>query len=285
MDRYAVIGNPIGHSKSPFIHACFAAQTGQTLHYEAIEAELDHFPEAVRQFLEEGGKGMNVTVPFKLQAYKLADQLSPRAEYAKAVNTLILETDGSLTGDNTDGVGLVRDLSAHHVSIQERRVLVIGAGGAVRGVLGPILEHEPARLVIVNRTADKARELAKIFAHANPGFGTIEGIGFEALAERAGKETFDLVINGSSASLSKDLPPLPDGLLGKQAIAYDMAYGAECTVFQRWANEQGAIMALDGLGMLVEQAAESFLLWRGVRPDTTDVRRTLRTAQAQDSLS
>jgi len=285
MDRYAVIGNPIGHSKSPFIHASFAAQTGQALQYEAIEAELDHFPEAVRQFLEEGGKGMNVTVPFKLQAYELADRVSPRAESAKAVNTLILEADGSLTGDNTDGVGLVRDLSAHHVSIQERQILVIGAGGAVRGVLGPILEHKPARLVIVNRTADKARELAKMFAHANPGFGTIEGIGFEALAERVGKETFDLVINGSSASLSKDLPPLPDGLLGKQAIAYDMAYGTERTVFQRWANEQGAIMALDGLGMLVEQAAESFLLWRGVRPDTTDVRRTLRTAQAQDSPS
>jgi len=281
MDRYAVIGNPIGHSKSPFIHASFAAQTGQTLQYEAIEAELDRFPETVRQFLAEGGKGMNVTVPFKLQAYELADRVSPRAESAKAVNTLILEADGSLTGDNTDGVGLVRDLNAHHVSIQARRVLVIGAGGAVRGVLGPILEHEPARLVIVNRTADKARELAKMFAHANPGFvGNIEGIGFEALAERAGKETFDLVINGSSASLSKDLPPLPDGLFGKQAIAYDMAYGTERTVFQRWAREQGAIMALDGLGMLVEQAAESFFLWRGVRPNTADVLRSLRAAQA-----
>jgi len=281
MDRYAVIGNPIGHSKSPFIHASFAAQTGQTLQYEAIEAELDRFPETVRQFLAEGGKGMNVTVPFKLQAYELADRVSPRAESAKAVNTLILEADGSLTGDNTDGVGLVRDLNAHHVSIQARRVLVIGAGGAVRGVLGPILEHQPARLLIVNRTVDKARELAKIFAHANPGFvGNIEGISFEALAERAGKETFDLVINGSSASLAKDLPPLPNGLFSKQAIAYDMAYGPERTVFQRWASEQGAIMALDGLGMLVEQAAESFFLWRGVRPNTADVLRSLRAAQA-----
>lgn len=268
IDRYAVIGNPIAHSKSPFIHGLFAEQTGQSMRYETILAPLDGFRDTVLRFREHGGRGLNVTVPFKLEAHALADRLSQRAARAGAVNTLILHIDGTIEGDNTDGVGLVRDLLQQGAQIGGHRVLILGAGGAVRGVLAPLLAEHPNALVIANRTADKAEQLASDFAD----LGTITGCGFEALDGRH----FDLVINGTSASLSGELPPLPDDLLAPGAVAYDMAYGTEPTPFQCWAEIHGARLALDGLGMLVEQAAESFFLWRGVRPETAPVREALR---------
>ncbi len=269
-DRYAVIGNPIAHSKSPLIHGLFAEQTGQAMSYERILAPLDGFRDAVMRFRAEGGRGMNVTVPFKLEAFALAHTLSERAARAGAVNTLIFHADGVIEGDNTDGAGLVRDLLRQGAKIAGARVLLLGAGGAVRGVLAPLLAERPARLVIANRTAGKAAQLALDFTD----LGTITGCGFDALAGLS----FDLVINGTSASLSGELPPLPDGLLAPGAVAYDMAYGSEPTPFQRWAEAHGAKLALDGLGMLAEQAAESFLRWRGMRPDTAPVRVALRKA-------
>jgi shikimate dehydrogenase len=264
-DRYAVFGNPIAHSKSPRIHALFAAQTGQALTYEAILAPLDGFAEAVTAFRREGGRGANVTVPFKEQAYALCDRLSARAEAAGAVNTLKFEADGVL-GDNTDGVGLVNDLAGNlGLALEGRRILLMGAGGAARGVVLPLLEKGPAALFIANRTAAKAEELARRFS-----FPTLVGGGYEALAGRR----FDLVINATAASLAGDLPPLPAGLFADGALAYDMMYGKD-TPFLAFARGEGARCA-DGLGMLVEQAAEAFHLWRGVRPETAPVIALLR---------
>ncbi len=270
-DRYAVIGNPIAHSKSPLIHAMFAEQTRQAMSYERILAPLGGFREAVLRFRAEGGRGLNVTVPFKLEAFELADRLSERAARAGAVNTLIFHADGVIEGDNTDGTGLVRDLLKQGATIEDKRVLILGAGGAVRGVLAPLLAERPRELVIANRTADKAVQLAAAFADLGP----VRGCGFDAL-----EGAFDLVINGTSASLSGELPPLPDDLLAKGAVAYDMAYGSDPTPFQRWAGAHGARLSLDGLGMLVEQAAESFRLWRGVQPDTAPVRQALSSKAA-----
>lgn len=271
MDRYAVMGNPIGHSKSPLIHAQFAAQTGQQLSYEAILVELGDFPAAVARFRADGGKGLNVTVPFKQEAFALAEARSARAERAGAVNTLRWEADGRLYGDNTDGVGLVRDLELnHHVPLAGRRVLLLGAGGAVRGVLEPLLAKAPAKLVVANRTVTKADELAAAFADLGP----VRASSFTALA--GGQ--FDVVINGTAASLQGDLPPLPGGILAPGAACYDMMYGKEPTPFMHWAVASGAGVVLDGLGMLVEQAAESFCLWRGVRPATAPVITALRQA-------
>jgi len=272
-DRYAVIGNPIAHSKSPLIHAMFAEQTGQAMSYERILAPLDGFREAVLRFRAEGGRGMNVTVPFKLEAFALADRLSERAARAGAVNTLIFRDDGQIEGDNTDGIGLVRDLKQAGIPLQGRRILLLGAGGAVRGVLAPLLAERPAALVIANRTADKAAQLAMDFADLGP----ITGCGLDHLPG----QRFDLIVNGTSASLSGDLPPLPDELLADNGDAYDMAYGAEPTPFQRWAESRGARLALNGLGMLVEQAAESFRLWRGVMPNTLPVRQALAASLSE----
>ncbi|MEW6645940.1 MAG: shikimate dehydrogenase [Pseudomonadota bacterium] len=269
MDRYAVMGNPIGHSKSPLIHTRFAAQTGQALSYEAILVELGDFPAAVARFRAAGGQGLNVTVPFKQEAWALARQRSRRAERAGAVNTLRWEADGSLFGDNTDGVGLVRDLKDNHgVPLAGRRLLLLGAGGAVRGVLEPLLEERPAALVIANRTVAKAEELAAAFAD----LGTVRASSFAALAG----QQFDVVINGTAASLQGEVPPLPDGILAPGAVCYDMMYGKEPTAFLRWAMAAGAAQSADGLGMLVEQAAEAFYLWRGVRPATAEVIAALR---------
>ncbi|GAA5171592.1 shikimate dehydrogenase [Modicisalibacter zincidurans] len=265
-DRYCVFGHPIGHSKSPQIHAAFAEQTGETLSYQAIEAPIDGFADAWREFAAAAGRGANVTVPFKAAAWRLAETLSARARRAGAVNTLLLDDAGKLHGDTTDGVGLVSDLAAHAAPLKGARILVLGAGGAVRGVLEPLLETGPARLVIANRTAGKARKLAADFAD----LGETAGGGFDEIAG-----PFDLVINGTSASLAGDLPPLPDALFADGGLAYDMMYGAAPTVFLRWAAERGA-RTVDGLGMLIEQAAESFYLWRGVRPDTAAVRERLR---------
>lgn len=271
MDRYAVIGNPIAHSKSPQIHAAFASQSGQQMQYEALLAPDDGFVDAVRKFRAEGGRGMNVTVPFKLEACALADRRSARAEAAGAVNTLAFDADG-IFGDNTDGAGLVRDLSAHWgCRLRGQRILLLGAGGATRGVLQPLLGCAPALLMIANRTAGRAHELRAQFTpmagcavFAAGGFGDLRG------------ERFDLVINATAASLAGEVPQLPPGIYLPDALAYDMMYGRGDTPFMQAARRDGASRVADGLGMLVEQAAESFLLWRGVRPDTRPVLAELR---------
>jgi len=268
-DFYAVVGNPIGHSKSPAIHAAFAQQTGQDLSYEARLFELEQFAEQANTFFCAGGKGLNITVPFKLDAWQFADILSKRAERAGSVNTLIQGKDDKIYGDNTDGVGLVRDIKHNHRgSIAGKRVLVLGAGGAVRGVLAIILAEKPSCLVIANRTVAKAQALAEEFAD----LAKISAVSFDDLAG----QQFDLVVNGTAASLQGDLPPLPDAILASDAWCYDMMYGADETPFNAWARAQGAAKTMDGLGMLVEQAAESFFMWRHVRPDTVPVIAQLR---------
>jgi shikimate dehydrogenase len=263
-DRYAVIGHPVAHSKSPWIHAEFARRTRQDLEYSRIEAPLDGFERAVDEFRAAGGRGANVTLPFKERAFAYcAPETSPRALAAAAVNTL--RFDGkAVYGDNTDGIGLVTDLERNlGRAIAGRRVLLVGAGGAARGVLQPLLERGPAALRIVNRTARRAAELAGLFKE-------VKGGGFDALAG----ETFDLVINATSAGLQNEAPPLPPGVFAAGAFAYDMVYGRD-TPFLALARSAGAATS-DGLGMLVEQAAESFLLWRGVRPETAPVLAALR---------
>ncbi|ABI58165.1 shikimate dehydrogenase [Alkalilimnicola ehrlichii MLHE-1] len=266
-DRYAVMGNPIEHSKSPEIHRMFAEQTGQAIAYERMRVPLEGFEPAVRAFFASGGKGLNITVPFKEQAWVLVDRRAPRAERAGAVNTLLAEA-GRLVGDNTDGTGLVRDLTVNHgAALQGRRVLVIGAGGAVRGVLPALLPEAPGEVVIANRTVARAEALVELFADQ----GRLSAVGFDRL-----QGPFDVVINGTSAGLAGELPPLPDDLLAPGATCYDMVYGDQPTPFVRWARAHGAAMAVDGLGMLVEQAAESFLIWRGVRPESAPVIAALR---------
>jgi shikimate dehydrogenase len=269
VDAYGVMGNPIAHSKSPQIHALFAQQTQEPISYTALYVELGTFPEAVRQFVREGGKGFNITVPFKQEAWVIADERSERAQFAGAVNTIAVRDDGSLYGDNTDGVGMVRDITVNHrCAIKGMRVLVLGAGGAVRGVLGPLLAEKPASLVVANRTVERAVELAELFKSQ----GVIMASSFNELAG----QQFDLIINGTSASLQGELPPLPVNILAPGAWCYDMMYGAEPTPFMHWAQQHGAAHTLDGLGMLVEQAAESFLLWRCVRPQTSPVIKSIR---------
>lgn len=267
-DRYAVMGNPISHSKSPRIHNLFAAQTGQRMEYTAIQVDVGGFTQAVGNFGAAGGKGLNITVPFKQEAWQLMTERSERAERAGAVNTIKFD-GGKLFGDNTDGVGLVNDLTINHrIELKGKRLLLMGAGGAARGVLAPLLAQQPARLVIGNRTVDKAVELATAFAD----LGNVSGSGYDSLAD----QQFDLIINATAASLQGQLPPLPDNLPAGNACCYDMMYGAEPTVFMQWAGGQGAAMVLDGLGMLVEQAAESFFIWRGIRPDSRSVIQILR---------
>jgi len=267
-DRYAVTGNPIAHSKSPLIHAAFARQSGQDMSYEALLAPLDGFAATVDAFRATGGQGMNVTVPFKVEAWQLATRLTERARLAQAVNTLRFEADGGTLGDNTDGAGLVRDIT-HNLAcpLHGKNILLMGAGGAARGVLLPLLEEQPASLFIVNRTAGKARELQEQFgAH-----GRVDAGGYENLAG----QRFDVVINATSSGLSGELPPMPPAIFAPGALAYDMMYGRE-TPFMAFARSHGAARVADGLGMLVEQAAEAFLLWRGVRPQTAPVINQLR---------
>jgi len=270
-DRYAVFGNPIAHSKSPRIHALFAQQTAQDLTYEALLAPLDGFAAAVRDFAVAGGRGANVTVPFKEDAFRLATRLTSRAQAAGAVNTLVFGADG-IVGDNTDGAGLVRDLTANlGIAIAGSRVLLLGAGGAARGTILPLLERQPLELFIANRTAEKAAALAAELTPLAPaGAARPDGGGFEALAGRG----FDLVINATSAGLVEQSLPLPTGVFARGSLAYDMLYGRE-TPFMAQARAAGARIA-DGLGMLVEQAAEAFEVWRGVRPDTAPVLAALR---------
>ena len=263
-DQYAVIGNPIEHSKSPLIHAAFARQTGQDISYGRILGDLEEFEGDVRDWFAQGGKGLNVTVPFKERAFQLADESTERAECAQAVNTLILLEDGRVRGDNTDGVGLVRDLGCNHrFNFRDARILLLGSGGASRGVVRPLLEESPGALVIANRTASKAEDLAAELV----GLGQVSGCGLDGLAGRR----FDLIINGTAAGLTAEVPAIPDDCLAKGGWTSDMMYGTEPTAFVRWGQAHGAAKALDGLGMLVEQAAEAFYLWRGVRPDSEAV--------------
>ncbi len=270
-DKYAVFGNPIKHSKSPLIHGSFAQQCDQAMHYRAVRVNLDGFAEAAEKFFAGGGSGLNITVPFKREAFEFAQQLTNRATRAGAVNTLIRQADGSISGDNTDGVGLVRDMIANlGWTVHGLRVLVLGAGGAVRGVLEPLLREHPKELLVVNRTPERAEELAGEFLD----LGAIEGGGYSLVGERQ----FDLVINGTSAGLSGEMPDLPGSLLTDHSCCYDMVYGAEPTVFMRWAAHNAAWAVADGLGMLVEQAAESFFLWRRMRPETGPVISQVRSA-------
>ena len=259
-DRYAIIGHPVSHSFSPAIHAAFARQTGQDLQYGKIEAAPGEFAAALRGFLAAGGKGLNVTLPFKEEAFALCHVQTARAKKARAVNTLTLQEDCTLSGDNTDGTGLLRDLRHNrHVTVKGRRILLLGAGGAARGVLPALLEEKPALVHVANRTPERAAKLAERFCTQH-----VQGGGFETL----GRQTFDLVINATSASLSGALPPLPGDCLEPHALCYDLLYSDRPTVFMLWGERQGAEQVCDGWGMLVEQAAESFQVWRGVRPDT-----------------
>ncbi|MEX1033969.1 MAG: shikimate dehydrogenase [Cellvibrionaceae bacterium] len=266
---YAVFGSPVVHSRSPEIHRLFAEQTREDLMYTKQEVAPEEFTEVCREFFELGGSGLNITLPLKELAFQFADSLTTRAKLAGAVNTLKLETNGSILGDNTDGCGLVRDLTDNlRWQLRGRRILVLGAGGAVRGVLGPLLEQNPYAIWIANRTVSKAEQLAEEFG----ALGTVVGCGLDALPG----EIFDLIINGTSMSLHGEAPPVTEAQITAQTACYDMAYGNEPTAFLRWGRAQGLSELADGLGMLVEQAAESFYLWRGVRPKTRPVIELIR---------
>jgi shikimate dehydrogenase len=271
-DRYAVVGNPVAHSLSPKIHTEFARQTGQQLSYQAIELASDSFAAGIADLQQRGFRGLNVTVPFKREAWELCDSLSARAEIAGAVNTLSLHADGSIHGDNTDGVGLVRDLVDNlKIKIEGQNVLLLGAGGAARGVLEPLLALFPAKLTIANRSLDRAIALADDFTI----HGKIDVVAYTQLSN----ESYQLIINATAAGLSNQLPPIPASLLNPAGVCYDMMYNLnKATDFVEWSVSQGVKQSFDGLGMLVEQAAEAFYLWRGVRPQTDELMRMLRTA-------
>jgi len=272
VDKYAVMGNPIGHSFSPFIHIAFAEETNQLLSYNAILVEAGKFPKEVSRFFTKGGKGLNVTVPFKQEAWALAQDLSADAEIAGAVNTLFKDQDGRLQGHNTDGIGLIRDIKHNHKSsIKGKNVIVLGAGGAARGILLPLLRENPLSICIVNRTRSKAEELAVLFSN----YGKVTVCGIEDLKEKKSKPA-DWIFNASSASLQDELPAIPASMLSHNTTCYDLMYSQEETTFCKWARQTGAGKVFDGTGMLVEQAAESFYLWRGVRPTTLSVIQSLK---------
>lgn len=271
-DRYAVIGNPVAHSKSPLIHAAFARQTRQDLAYTAILAAEDAFEAEAQAFRRQGGRGLNVTLPFKHRAYALAKERTARAEQALAVNTLVFES-GAIRGDNTDGAGLVRDLTANlGFALRGQRILLMGAGGASYGVCGRLLDESPAALIVANRTLEKAVALCRHVESIHGGGGVLSARGYEDLRG----SRFDLVVNATSTGLTGDMPALPESVFAPGALAYEMVYGRP-TPFLDLAKSRGAQTA-DGLGMLVEQAAESFLVWRGVRPETRTVIAMLRSA-------
>ncbi|SJN56618.1 Shikimate dehydrogenase [Vibrio ruber DSM 16370] len=273
-DQYAVFGNPIGHSKSPFIQTLFARQTNQDMIYTAELAPIDGFKATVGNFFSHGGKGCNVTVPFKEQAYAFADQLTERARIAGAVNTLKKLDDGGILGDNTDGAGLVQDLLQYQVPLQGAKILLIGAGGAAKGVIHPLLAQSPDSIVITNRTFTKAQDLAAFFQEYNNQNQTSVPVSAQPMSEI--HTAFDVVINSTSASLSGELPDISGDIFAEKSVAYDMMYGKGLTVFNQWAVENGCAHAYDGLGMLVGQAAESFMLWRGIRPGTRQILSELR---------
>lgn len=262
-DKYAVVGFPVAHSWSPFIHGLFARQTGHQFTYSRLEVAPEALNDRVVEFFAADGKGLNVTMPHKQAACLIARERTTRAEMAGAVNTLALRNNG-LLGDNTDGAGLIADLTRNlSFDLRGTRVLLLGAGGAARGVLGPLLEMDPEYVEIANRNAERGAELAREFST----LGSVHGCGFDAITVA----TFDLVLNATSASLQDTIPPIPPGVIGPTTLCYDMAYGKGDTAFTRWSKSAGAGRAETGWGMLVEQAAESFLLWRGVKPDTAPV--------------
>ncbi|HTT03543.1 MAG TPA: shikimate dehydrogenase [Steroidobacteraceae bacterium] len=272
LDQYGVIGHPVTHSWSPFIHAMFARQTGQELAYRLYDAAPEQFEQRVHDFAAQGGRGLNVTLPHKPAAASLASQLTPRAERAGAVNTLTFN-EGRIFGDNTDGVGLVRDLCTNlGLRLAARRILIVGAGGATRGVIEPLLMLRPAELAIAGRSADRPVALAAAFTE----LGQVHGCALEDLSPDA----FDLVINATSASLHGEVPAIPVAAIGASSTCYDMAYAKTDTPFVRWARERGCALAVQGWGMLVEQAAESFQVWRGMRPKTAPVIALLSQAPA-----
>ncbi|MGC8520928.1 MAG: shikimate dehydrogenase [Steroidobacteraceae bacterium] len=274
VDQYAVVGHPVAHSLSPFIHSLFARQTGQAVSYRLMDTPPEQFIERVSEFFATGGRGVNITLPHKTRAMTLANELTERARLAGAVNTLAARRDGTLLGDNTDGAGLVQDLTVNlGIRMRERSILLIGAGGAARGVIAPLIALAPRRIVITNRTAERAVALAAVFA----GLGAVEGCGFAELAGQA----FDVIINATSASLTGELPAVPATAFAAGTFCYDMAYGRGDTAFVRRARELGCRRAVPGWGMLVEQAAESFRLWRGVRPLTAPVLAALTGRNAE----
>jgi shikimate dehydrogenase len=278
VDQYGVVGHPVSHSLSPFIHGMFARETGQAMTYRLFDVRPEKLAEYVREFFAQGGCGLNVTLPHKIAARELAHELTERATHAAAVNTLGVTDAGTILGDNTDGAGLVHDLRDNlRLELAGRRLLILGAGGATRGVLAPLLGLEPAVVVIANRTPERAAALAAAFSD----LGVTQGVGFEEV----GEEPFDLIINATSASLSGDIPPLPHSAVDSATVCYDLAYGNSATAFVVWARQHGCAQALQGLGMLVEQAAESFELWRGVRPTTATVLAALEARAAGRSLS
>lgn len=269
MEKYAVIGNPIEHSKSPEIHTAFARQTDQSIEYTRLLAPKDGFAMALAEFVAAGGRGLSVTMPFKQRAFEQVGVKSERAILAGAVNTIKIEPDGQTCGDNTDGVGLITDITRNlNWAICDRRVLILGAGGAVRGLLQPLLNELPVELVIANRTVERAIELAEKYAD----LGNIKACGIKQISG-----SFNLIINATSASLRGEVPSVPNGIIKTQTHCYDMAYAAAETVFVKWAHKQGAAVTSDGLGMLVEQAALAFQIWRGVLPDTRPVIKHIRS--------
>jgi shikimate dehydrogenase len=277
-EQYGVVGHPVAHSWSPFIHGLFGRETGQSMSYRLYDFAPEEFHARVREFFKQGGKGLNITLPHKIVAVDVADDLTARAAHAAAVNTFAVRNDGTILGDNTDGHGLVRDLCDNQgIVITHRRILIIGAGGASRGVLAPLLALSPAEIVIANRTPERAETLAKAFEK----LGKTRGVGFRYIDGGA----FDLIINATSASLSGDIPAVPPAVIGPETICYDMAYGKTETPFERWAFKLGCTRAMQGWGMLVEQAAESFRIWRGVRPATAPVLAALKERAMLPSMT
>jgi len=269
IDRYGVMGYPVSHSRSPVIHRLFALQTGQNLQYELLQVTPDKLSVAVRQFQRTGGKGLNITVPHKAEVTKLCDQLTERASTAGAANTLSF-IDGEIHGDNTDGIGLLRDLAINlGVTLEGANILILGAGGATRGIVGPLLGMQPSSLRIANRTVDKAQALADHFSRSGP----VSACRFNVVPVT---EKYDLIINATSAGVKGEIPPYPSAAISKDTLCYDLSYGLKPTPFSEWAREQGAERSVMGWGMLVEQAAESFNIWRGVRPETAPVLKQMK---------
>ena len=281
VDRYCVMGNPVAHSRSPWIHSRFAELTGQNLHYDRLLAPLDGFASTLQNFLENGGKGCNVTVPFKLEAAQAAHSSSPRVALAGAANTLLVQNDGTLYADNTDGLGLVADITRNAgVSLHGKDILLVGAGGAAAGVLGPLLEQSPRSIVVCNRTTSKAEALVQ--QHAD--LAALHKVELSVQSQQALQGNFDIVINGTAASLQGGSIPVPASVLRAGSLAYDMMYGPAAAAFLDWAQQHSAT-GRDGLGMLVEQAAASFALWTGIHPPSAQVLQELQTVLAQEYAS
>ena len=269
MNKYAVIGNPIKHSKSPQIHSAFAKQEGVTIEYLRLLAEEENFTHTVNEFFSQGGEGLNVTVPFKVLAYNQCSQLSEYAKAAHAVNTISIDQHKQWVGANTDGIGLLTDLKNNlHINLANMTILILGAGGATRGILLPLLQEQPSNLTIANRTVNKAIDLANAFKHSGP----VDGCGYEEIVNK----TFDIVINATSASLENELPPISNKIVHDESICYDLAYSDKPTTFIDWAKKCGVKSTHDGIGMLIEQAAESYYIWRDFKPNTQEVFNLLR---------